>query len=194
MKIVNLKDFLKLPAGRLFATYAPHSYEFGPLTIKDDTWKEGHNNFFFQELLEVHNDGRVMIETLDAAVSEGKSFSFDLSEPSRTGECDEGTLFAVYEPADAKQLITRLLTAFGESGLLDRGLAGMIDQVINVPSRLHHEPLIFTPGSPEPRFECTNLHTGDVHHLTADQVGEVLETGVAPIPPTRKVLVGKDKK
>ena len=34
----------------------------------------------------------------------------------------------------------------------------------------------------EPRFECTNLHTGEKHRLTQDEVGELLETGVAPTP------------
>jgi hypothetical protein len=141
MKIVNLQKFLKMPAGTLFATYIPHSYEFGPLTIKDDTWKEGPNNFFFQELLEVSNDGREMIKILDVAVGGLTSFNLDLSEPGRIGPWDEDTLFAVYEPADAKQLITRLLKAFGESGLMDRALVEKIDQVIT-PTRLEEAPSV----------------------------------------------------
>lgn len=193
MKIVPLKDFLALPAGTLFAVYNNHNFDFGNLTIKDDTMN-GRNNFFYQDLMEIHPDGRVVVATLKAAVDNGEPFSFDLSEPSRIGDWDEASLFAVYEPADAKQLITHLLKAFGDSGLLDKGMVSMVDQVINVTGNLLYETPIFATGSPEPRFECTNLHTGDVHHLTADQVGEVLETGVAPIPPTRKVTTDKDKK
>lgn len=188
MKIVNLKEFLYLPAGTLFAKFSP--VFFGELCIKGQN--SGERDFCVQTLLQV--DGNDVDMTLLNAMDSGESFVLDLDCQGGDGIYNDKQLFAVYEEQDAKQLITRLLKAFGDSSLLDRGLVDMIDQVINVTGQLTYEAPIFAPGPSEQRFECTNLHTGEVHHLTADQVGEVLETGVAPIPPTRKVLTDKDKK
>jgi len=193
MKIVPLKDFLALPAGTVYFNYVEHNFDLGgtpALMIKGATLEDG-----FYEATCVSTDTALDVRlVLGKASKNGTSFLLNPQTAQFDGTFRDEQLYAVYEPTDAKQLITRLLKAFGDSGLLDKGMISMVDQVINVTGNLRYEPTsVFEPDDGtmkkmyetalEPRFECTNLHTGDVHHLTQDEVGELLETGIAPTRP-----------
>lgn len=124
MKIVDLKEFLYLPAGTLFAKFSP--VFFGELCIKGQN--SGDRDFCAQTLLQVDGDDVDM--TLLNAMGSGESFALDLDCQGRDGIYNTEQLFAVYESQDAKQLLSGLFKAFAESSLLDRDLMGTLDQAI----------------------------------------------------------------
>lgn len=108
MKIVDRKTFLAMPAGTLFAKYEPCN--FGDLQIKGDSI---HNDFFTQELsssIECDNGIDFSDKLFDAAAN-GTSLPVDLQCQGRDGLFEEYQLFAVWEPTDVENLITRLQQA-----------------------------------------------------------------------------------
>lgn len=105
MKIVDRQTFLRMPAGTLFAKYEPINFE--PPAIKGDTI--GTNDFAVQYLDTIDVDcGDDMIDALERARLTGASVALDLDCEGRDGCFDADQLFAIWEPADVRQLISRL--------------------------------------------------------------------------------------
>lgn len=105
MKIVNRKEFLKLPAGVIYTKFEPCI--FGDIAIKGETI--GDSDWAFQDFLEVkaHDSGEYS-EILFDAFENGTSFDLDLECMGRDGLFDQEEHFAVFEQRDVVSLIERL--------------------------------------------------------------------------------------
>jgi hypothetical protein len=123
MKIVNRDEFLKLPAGTVFAKYSPSV--FGELMIKGASlFHDGTgNDFLYQPIVDAIEceDSDEFIQKCDAAEN-GESVRFDFDCLGRDGFFDYDELYAVWERVDVEQLIDRLQEALSDAdtGLLDR--------------------------------------------------------------------------
>ena len=104
MKIVNLDQLLRLPAGTVFCKYEP--YCFGWITFKADSCDR---DFFVSDTITVSELSLECGEDiLDRCRETGESFSMDLYSTGRDGCHDEDQLFAVFEGQDVRQLIDKL--------------------------------------------------------------------------------------
>ena len=107
MKIVDRKNFLKLPRGTLFQKYQPHIFE--NIQIK----KSSTNiDYIFQDLPEIYlKSSEEMFAILENAIKTGCSFQLDFACSTRDGMFEEEQLFAVWEKKDVEALISRLKIA-----------------------------------------------------------------------------------
>ena len=107
MKIVNRETFLKMPPNTVYTEY--EQCTFGELMIKGETWE--YNDFLEQRVLEVESDSGdfgELVDILEAAEKEGKSFNLDLQCEGRNGLFDDNQLFAIFEKQDVEMLIEQL--------------------------------------------------------------------------------------
>ena len=106
MKIVNLQQFLAMPAETLFSKYQP--CVFGDLGIK--VGNAGQRDFFTQEIngAIAFNDTGEFVDRLADAAENGASIAMDFDTSMRDGLFEDGQLFAVYERADIEAMIARL--------------------------------------------------------------------------------------
>ena len=105
MKIINRKEFLKLPAGVIYSKFEPCI--FGDIRIKGDT---SYNDWYYQDLLMIDaNDSGEWSEIVHSAMNEGENIPLNLHYEGRDGYYDEDQLFAVFENKDAIQLVHRLI-------------------------------------------------------------------------------------
>ena len=105
MKIINRKDFLKMPAGTLFAKYKP--CVFGDMMIKGDSLR---NDFFCQQIVDAVDcdNSEEFHDILVDAEENGAAFNLDLNCEMRDGMFDDGELFAVWSEDDVQALVDRL--------------------------------------------------------------------------------------
>lgn len=105
MKIVNLDEFRKLPAGTLFMNYEP--CVFGDLCAKGETWEY---DFLAENITcEIDaDDCGDFSHKLHEAEKNGTSIFIDFDCPSRDGMFNNEQLFAVYEKQDIAMLIDKL--------------------------------------------------------------------------------------
>lgn len=96
MKIVNRKEFLSLPAGTLFAKYAPCCFE--SINIKGETLTS--NDFLSSELF--------TFPMFDVWFENGDSVDIETDFLCRDGLFDDEQLFAVFENSDIEKLIAKL--------------------------------------------------------------------------------------
>lgn len=113
MKILNRKEFSKLPSNTLYQKYKPRCTE--DIGIFMEFWDLGEGlsgDFIYQDI-----DGRGAIKSagsedawniLDNALKNKTSFDLDFNCNSRDGCFDEDQLFLVWEKKDVSQLIERL--------------------------------------------------------------------------------------
>ena len=109
MRIVDRATFLAMPAGTLFAKYAPCYY--GEIAIKEDSLE---NDFIYQSLLPNFTDttdSGDWADALDQMETAGASHALDYDRCARDGFFDADQLFAVFEPHDTAALIARLQQA-----------------------------------------------------------------------------------
>jgi hypothetical protein len=129
MKIVNLTDFLALPAGTLFAKYEPHIAE--GFYIKRESVME-IRDFYYTDLAMPHMQGRgpdhmAAYEKMIAGMSGQPDFTII----GRDGCFVEDQLFLVWEQHDFARLVLELvdLPAFDPSlshtGAASQGDAAM---------------------------------------------------------------------
>ncbi len=92
MKVVDRKEFLKLPAGTLYTLFKP-CYTEG-LAIKHATLDHG-DDWFYTELIAstVENNG-------DTKLDNGEELPFNADWTGRDGAFDPQQMFIVYSPAD----------------------------------------------------------------------------------------------
>jgi hypothetical protein len=112
MKIVNLDEFLKLPANTVFSKYESCCFE--DLLIKCDSILDS-GDFFYNEIatsVEARSSDEE-VELLHNSRS-GESFSMDFETLCRDGCFDKDQLFAVWENRDVEQLIERLSKSLPE--------------------------------------------------------------------------------
>lgn len=107
MKIVNLDQFIAMPAGTVFAKYEP--CVFGDLLIKEDSIPETRD-FFYQPLVDTidSRNSDEHFDLLEAAEHKGASVPLDYNCISRDGLYEPAQLFAVWERTDVEGLIARL--------------------------------------------------------------------------------------
>jgi hypothetical protein len=112
MKIVDRKTFLSLPAGTLFSKYEPCVLD--DLCIKGESRLPSGDNdpgdFWEQQIagaIDAVNSGDYS-EKLFESQEHGTSIKFDFYCEGRDGLYDAAQLFAVWEPDDVRQLISRL--------------------------------------------------------------------------------------
>lgn len=107
MRIVDRKTFLAMPAGTLFAKFDPHV--FGELQIKADTCG---NDFVCNGLMpywwEDCQDSGDALSIIDRMMEGESSPPLDYDSYGRDGLFDADQLFAVFEPADVRALMTHL--------------------------------------------------------------------------------------
>lgn len=113
MRIVDRKTFLAMPAGTLFAKWAPNY--FLDLMIKEET--VGENDFIQQDLIpwfEDTNDCGHHLDQLEAIQRGEPSPPLDFDCSGRDGAFDADQLFAVFEKHDVEALTSRLRRALAE--------------------------------------------------------------------------------
>lgn len=103
MRIYNRDEFLKLPAGTIFAKGKPQYFE--SLSVKADSMP---NDFIYRQLVwfESHGDTGDEFDLgrrFNAMVENGASFRMEQSY-GRDGCFDDEDLFLVYESADLLEL------------------------------------------------------------------------------------------
>jgi len=106
MKIINRKDFLKLPANTLYQDYRPCI--FGSLSIKGDSI--GEIDFWqanLESCIDCFDTGD-MVDTLNNAEKTGESIKLDIGIESREAMFDDKQLYAVWEKHDVLALIDAL--------------------------------------------------------------------------------------
>lgn len=105
MKIVNRETFLKMPPETLFSKYQPCVFE--DLCIKGDSLRE---DFCYQSITDaiVCDGSDSFTDNLSRAEITGESLQMDFECQGRDGCFDSEQLFAVWEEADVKALISRL--------------------------------------------------------------------------------------
>lgn len=100
-----------MPAGTLYAKCAPWVFE--SVCIKGDTlYSEGKPiDWFYQQIgadaIKAHDSGE-WGNKLDDALANGTSVSMDFYCEGRDGCFEDDQIFAVFEPQDVKDLISRL--------------------------------------------------------------------------------------
>lgn len=109
MKILNKKEFLKLPSGVIYSEYEP--VVFRELNIKLDTLG---NDFIFINLVGNVNcdNSEDYVKILTDAEENKKSFSLDFECTGRDGNYNEDALYAVYDKEDLNSLIKTLESVY----------------------------------------------------------------------------------
>ena len=110
MKLYTREEFLRLPAGVVFAKYEPHS--FGEWQIKGDTLT--YNDFNYQDFVNINTDfyGEHYEACLD--FEEKKTANVDFYDWRRDGCYEADMLFAVLESHEVYSLIARLCETLEE--------------------------------------------------------------------------------
>ena len=112
MKIINRKQFMKMPEGTLFSYYEPCS--FTGLHIKDTGYDKDNPDFSMSDLIgAVQNDSSEDFQKKCELMEYGESMPVDFEFSGREGLFDEKLLYAVYEKEDVEKLINRLIKAGG---------------------------------------------------------------------------------
>lgn len=105
MKIVNRKEFLKLPENTVYSKFEPNIFEY--IQIKGESIED--IDWFFQPITDsIEVEGSYPAIHLDKAIKTGKSINMDFNLQERDGCFDQDQLFAVWEKEDVIQLIARL--------------------------------------------------------------------------------------
>lgn len=114
MRIVNLDQFIAMPAGTVFAKYKPCYFE--ELCIKGDSIPQT-KDFFYQQLVgAIDSTGSDdWSNQLFASQETGKSLKMDFHCEGRDGCFDPDQLFAVWERPDVLALIERLQVTVSDS-------------------------------------------------------------------------------
>jgi hypothetical protein len=99
MKILNLQQFLAMPADTIFSKYAPVYFE--DLCIKGDSL--GTDDFMW-----IHLAASYELDTLGREAAVGIPVHPDLETYTRDACFEPDQLFAVWEPQDVELLIKRL--------------------------------------------------------------------------------------
>ena len=115
MKIVNLDQFIALPAGTFFSKYEPCCFE--DLNIKGDSILQT-KDFFYQSIADSidHHDSGQFSNMLFESQETGKSMPMNFDVEGRDGCFEPNQLFAVWEPQDVEKLIARLQAAMQQVG------------------------------------------------------------------------------
>lgn len=111
MKIVNKKEFYKLPEGTLYSEYKPQV--FTDLHIKEATFYNlDRNPTDYVEMCLIGNllvqNSNEYSDTLEKAEETGSSFKLDFEMYGRNGMYQDDQLYAVYEKVDIEGLINVL--------------------------------------------------------------------------------------
>ena len=109
MRIVDRTTFLALPAGTVFAKYAPQYFD--ELAIKGET---SGPDFYVQQLVpwfEGAEDDASYSEAINAIMNGQPSPPLDYHCEARDGLFDDDQLFAVFDELDLSALIARLQEA-----------------------------------------------------------------------------------
>lgn len=102
MKILNRKEFLKLPPYTLYSNFTPYIFE--NLSIKGDT--VGKEDFITLDVVDCVDCANYdeLTDLLDEAMRTGASIDIDTEAFSRDGCFDYKHLYAVWEKADVLKL------------------------------------------------------------------------------------------
>jgi hypothetical protein len=118
MKIVNKKEFYKLPIGTVYADFEPNI--FTSLKIKLENCFDNKGipfDYFYRDLLVnvKANSSNEFHDILDSAIADKTSFALDFELIERDGCYDENELFAIYESEDLKGFISQLSNSLSGS-------------------------------------------------------------------------------
>lgn len=110
MKIVNYKDFIKLPSGTIYSEYSPQI--FGPLYIKKDTINEGNDWVLtrIQESFKLKPDKWTDFNEACTLMETGTELKADYITQERDGMFDYDRKFLVYNKEDVADFIAHLKT------------------------------------------------------------------------------------
>jgi hypothetical protein len=114
MRIVNLKTFLAMPKGTVYAKYDEEDW-FDELCIKDemhtvDTWK-------YQDIVAAipGDSSDEIMEKLGHAKDMGLELRMNFDDATSIGYASDGQLFAVFSKEDTLKLLDRLQLALKDS-------------------------------------------------------------------------------
>ncbi len=107
MKILNRKEFLKLPSGVFYSTYEPTI--FGTLCIKGETI-ENSGDFYMNSIVDSVDcfDTDEFVDILHNSKNTGKSFNMNFDVFERDGLFEKDQLFCVWEKKDVGKLIDKI--------------------------------------------------------------------------------------
>ena len=109
MKIINQKEFLKLPAGTLFLKYEDSGFD--ELQAKGCSWD---NDFLCESITDSIDctGSDDWGDKLEMAEKTGENLPMDFDSTFRDGLFDPNQLFAVYDKRDIEMLIDKLSRCF----------------------------------------------------------------------------------
>ncbi len=101
MKVLNKKDFLKMPAGTFFCVGT--QWVFGGLCLKGESW-HGSGDFLYVDVCKIaaYND-KERIDRLEDSLEKGLSWCIN-QDISRGGMHNDDDIFLVYEKEDLEIL------------------------------------------------------------------------------------------
>jgi hypothetical protein len=110
MKIVNRKEFLKMPIGTVFSEF--DGYNFNDMLVKHETIDNGIEDIDYWEMSMIANlknkEGDDYCDTLERIMKEPVETEISLG---RNGLFDQDQLYAIYETEDIDLLIQILRDA-----------------------------------------------------------------------------------
>ncbi len=113
MKIIGMKEFLKLPQGTMYQRFKP--IVFGDSIEVFQGSLDCGNDFFYKNISnEVESDDSCeYFDLLHSATEKGTSFKFDYYCGSRDGHCcEDDQMFAIYEKEDVKELLDAITNIY----------------------------------------------------------------------------------
>jgi hypothetical protein len=108
MRIIKRDEFLNLPENILYSFYEP--VVFNGFMIKTSSLADGwQNDWLYVDLIgSIDTDSSDDFSKKCKQMESGKSMPVDLEASSRNGEFVDEQLFAIYEPEDIKNIISKL--------------------------------------------------------------------------------------
>ena len=115
MKIINLKQFKKMPVGTVFAKYQPCVFN-DLMVLRGHSEVESFYDFYYDSIIgNVRNDSSSDFVDKCRAMEKGESCKLDFEFTGRDGCFDENQLSAIYEKQDVIDFIYRLTDSLIDS-------------------------------------------------------------------------------
>jgi len=107
MKIVNRKQFLKLPNGTIYCSFNKKNFSFNGFSLKLESLS---NDWYYMDLTDFDNwdNSEERIENIQKMIAEGKEYPLSLNCSSRDGMFEEDEMFCIYDKQDIERIINVL--------------------------------------------------------------------------------------
>jgi len=112
MKIVNKKEFLKLPENTIYCSFDKNNFAFNGFAVKLESLE---NDWYYMDLTDFDNwdDSEERIENIQKMITEGKEYPLSLNCSSRDGMFEDDEMFCIYDKYDVERIMSVLSESIG---------------------------------------------------------------------------------